>query len=305
MKTTVPIGILLTGVGLGLAACSDLSEPTEESPNFGLAKGNEKVTICHEGNTVTVGEPAVADHLAHGDVVGAINPPSGLVGWWPGDGKTDDIIGGNAGTLQGGATFALGKVAQAFKLDGVDDHVDLPTNALTSLTVGSVAMWFKIASARDQQISLFHLSDNGSLSFAEWALGLDQRIGVTSQDLITGTFLPSGRWQIVVPRSVFNSRTNFAFNHVVVVQDGVQPRLYLNGGRVGSLTGSDKTLWFDDAFKQGTQEVAALSAIFRNGVLASQFFEGLIDEFAIWNRALAAQEVQAIFNAGSAGMCKP
>jgi len=28
-----------------------------------------------------------------------ISPPSGLVGWWPGDGNANDIIGGNNGTL--------------------------------------------------------------------------------------------------------------------------------------------------------------------------------------------------------------
>ena len=32
---------------------------------------------------------------------------------------------------------------------------------------------------------------------------------------------------------------------------------------------------------------------------------GLIDEVGIYNRALSASEIQAIFNAGSAGKCKP
>src|SRR5262249_44765099 len=32
--------------------------------------------------------------------------PDGIAGWWPGDGNANDIVGGNNGTLQGGATFA-------------------------------------------------------------------------------------------------------------------------------------------------------------------------------------------------------
>jgi hypothetical protein len=32
---------------------------------------------------------------------------------------------------------------------------------------------------------------------------------------------------------------------------------------------------------------------------------GLVDEVALYNRALSAAEIQAIFNAGSAGKCKP
>ncbi len=105
MKRTAAIGLVLTLVGFGLSGCDNVSQPTEESPSFGLALGNEKVTICHDGSTITVGEPAVvATHLAHGDAEGPCGPacvalPSGLVSWWPGDGNAQDIIDGNNGTL--------------------------------------------------------------------------------------------------------------------------------------------------------------------------------------------------------------
>jgi hypothetical protein len=35
------------------------------------------------------------------------------------------------------------------------------------------------------------------------------------------------------------------------------------------------------------------------------FFAGLIDEVSIYNRALAADEIKAIYDAGSAGKAKP
>ena len=47
-----------------------------------------------------------------------ISPPAGLVSWWPGDGNANDIVGDNHGTLENGATFATGKVNQAFSFDG-------------------------------------------------------------------------------------------------------------------------------------------------------------------------------------------
>jgi len=31
---------------------------------------DEKVTICHKGNTIRVGRPAVRAHLDHGDTIG-------------------------------------------------------------------------------------------------------------------------------------------------------------------------------------------------------------------------------------------
>lgn len=42
-----------------------------------------------------------------------IRPPSGLTGWWPGDGNTDDIVGGRDAVLHGDATFGPGAVGSA------------------------------------------------------------------------------------------------------------------------------------------------------------------------------------------------
>jgi hypothetical protein len=37
----------------------------------GGGPGQEKVTLCHKGHTITVGAPAQAAHLNHGDAEGA------------------------------------------------------------------------------------------------------------------------------------------------------------------------------------------------------------------------------------------
>src|SRR5215207_472877 len=44
--------------------------------------------------------------------------PSGLTSWWPAAGNANDVIGSSPGSLQNGATFGVGKVGQAFSLDG-------------------------------------------------------------------------------------------------------------------------------------------------------------------------------------------
>ena len=41
----------------------------EEEANGG--EDQEKVTLCHKGKTLTVGVPAQAAHLRHGDTLGA------------------------------------------------------------------------------------------------------------------------------------------------------------------------------------------------------------------------------------------
>jgi hypothetical protein len=42
-----------------------------------------------------------------------------------------------------------------------------------------------------------------------------------------------------------------------------------------------------------------------NDFTGTRDFDGLIDEAAIYNRALSAAEIQAVFNAGTSGKCKP
>jgi hypothetical protein len=53
--------------------------PPEEKPGAGVAQngdggsgnGQQKVTLCHKGKSLTVAEPAVDAHLRHGDSLGA------------------------------------------------------------------------------------------------------------------------------------------------------------------------------------------------------------------------------------------
>src|SRR5215472_599678 len=74
---------------------------------------------------------------------GCLLPPTGLLGWWPGDGNANDIQLGSNGTLMNGATFAPGLVRQAFSFDGFSAFVKVPdTPALHAVTTAvTVDAW--------------------------------------------------------------------------------------------------------------------------------------------------------------------
>ncbi|MCL5096054.1 MAG: hypothetical protein M1608_00665 [Candidatus Omnitrophica bacterium] len=71
---------------------------------------------------------------ARAQTSGCVVPPAGLVGWWPGDGNADNLVG-PSGTLENSAGFAAGQVGQAFDLDGQTQYVatdlDAANNTIT------------------------------------------------------------------------------------------------------------------------------------------------------------------------------
>ena len=109
-------------------------------------------------------------------------PPSNMVSWWGGDNNALDMVGTNNGTLQGGATYASGKVGQAFSFDGAEaSFVEIPnTAAFNPSGAFSVDGWFYIdpeASGNIGEIATLIAKTEGSTGNG-WAIYFDDRSGV-------------------------------------------------------------------------------------------------------------------------------
>ncbi len=207
-------------------------------------------------------------------------PPANMVSWWPGDEHPFDIIGSNDGALKNGATYADGKVGKAFSLDGVDDYVEVPLDSSLSPAHISVDAWFYATDITKQSshppivktnaYALEINSDDGQVRF--W---VKVAAGWTSSE---GRVLSTNTWY-----------------HAVGTYDGSLIKLYLNGQPpyASTLTSGD------------IEAVTTPLNIGRDPLNTSRFFTGLIDEVEIFDRALTADEVAAIYNAGNAGKCKP
>ena len=287
---------LLAGVAILSAACSDSSvtEPPDLAPSFGLAKGKARVSVCHKGRTITVAAPALTAHLAHGDTEGecgpaCVAPPTGLVSWWPGDGNANDLIGGNNGTLRNGATFATGFVTsgngQAFSFDGVDDFVTGSTTGFPSGTSArTVDLWAKVTGISTQAAGALFIYGDAQLgkNFGLW----EDHGGGSPNSFISfvsrsddfrpfvGEVLNDGEW-----------------HHIAMTYDGTDIAAYVDAELTWTHTKSLDTHL--GAFRIG------------RSLWNSNSFNGLIDEVELFNRALSPEEIQRIFDAGSAGKCKP
>lgn len=216
--------------------------------------------------------------------------PSGLVAWWPADGNATDVIGNSNGTLQGDTTYALGEVGQAFSFDGDGDFIEIDERANLDFYAGdfTIETWVKFNSLATDQ-TLFGKSAFDSASapayFMEFSLPGALRLMAfesvaNKNDFIAPVTLVVGQWY-----------------HVVGVRAGNTNRLYLNGSLIGSqISGSN--------VNTGTGGIAHIgrSAITEFGI--TRFVDGYVDEMSLYNRALTAAEIAALFNAGGAGKCK-
>ena len=215
-------------------------------------------------------------------------PPSGQVSWWGGDNNALDMIGTNNGTLMNGATFAAGKVGQAFSFDGVDDYVEVPHNASLSFSPTSpmtVDLWAYRTSSSNGHHLLAKRAGCGSNDM-NYQLHLNQTglcfLGTDVGDNMVCTTggladLPLNTW-----------------THIAGTFDGSTLRLFINGQMVAS----------NPSATLGPQNSAPLTIGALGSCSSIDPFGGLLDEVSIYNRDLSASEIAAIYNAGSAGKCK-
>ena len=73
-------------------------------------------------------------------------PPIGLVGWWPGEGSPQDLVGGNNGISAPNVSFGAAKVGLGFALNDTNAYVRIPASA--SLNVGTGAGLTRFAAIR-------------------------------------------------------------------------------------------------------------------------------------------------------------
>ena len=206
-----------------------------------------------------------------------VAPPSGLVGWWTGDGNTVDIAGNNSGTLQNGATYGAGEVGQAFAFGGNGASV-LVNNSVYSPQAGTLAFWFLPTGpgtltggyvGGQNRAPGLSIDSSGNLNW-EFANLSAQSVGQVNLN----------QWNhAALTYSTSNSQTAVS--------------VYLNGVQVDDAVTDENTSWNPQvAFGAylGAQEPS---------------LTGSMDEITIFNQALSSQQIQQIYNAFSGGMCKP
>ncbi len=210
---------------------------------------------------------------------GCTAPPSGLVGWWTGDNTTSDSASINNGTLLANATYGPGRVNNAFLLDGSASGVSVGNPASLQLQDFTIAAWIK----RSSSTLATYSSSRTALIFGYGSTGYG--LGIYNSGALFLT-------RVDIDNVTINTTlTDTNFHHVAVTKSGTTVVFYIDGIAYPAPA-------YSTSYSFGTPAAIGLRA----DTLDSAFV-GSIDDVAVFNRPLAAAEIQSIYNAGAAGMC--
>jgi plastocyanin len=231
---------------------------------------------CFSGMVGTVNVAAAA---------ACTTPPSGMVGWYPGDGHARDLsCSRNFATLINGATYAAGKVGQAFFFDGVDDSVEAPANPRQDLqTAATLDAWVMLNQKPSAAGRVMEIISRGDFSRdLDLLLLTDDRFYLyisNGANVGSTTAVQTGVWY-----------------HVAGTWDASGLKMYVNG----ILENTNPTPNIIRSPSPAAKFIIGAGSLF-----GGRQFSGLIDEAELIDHALMQSEVQAIFNADSHGKCKP
>jgi hypothetical protein len=200
-------------------------------------------------------------------------------------GSPNDSVSTNHGTLMNGTTFTAGKIGQAFRFDGINDYVSLPNTSGEFNFTGdfTVSTWFRSSNLSASRYFINNYQNNGSYWGYGWSFFYSSSLGFVFQ-------LNNG-----AVTNYVNFQSGYGANiwyHVVAVRTmGQKTKIYVNGVDT-------------PATQSGSVSTAA-------GYIANQKMDlgGYspinlyalcdLDAVSFWNRALTAEEVTNLYNAGT------
>ncbi|MCR4335923.1 MAG: PKD domain-containing protein [archaeon] len=204
------------------------------------------------------------------------NSSSGLVAVYHfNDGTANDFSGNSNNGIISGATYtaAGGKFSGAFNFDGVNDGISITnTGAFNFAGPFSVSVWVKIVNNGALERIVSNWWDSGGQSFQ---LFYDSRTAKVFGFEMQASSKVNSTFSTIVDQT--------QWYHIVGTYDGSNQKLYVNGELKNTKPNS------------GTP-VVTTNPIYIGRNRTGQYFNGTIDDVAIWNRALSAAEIQEIYS---------
>ncbi|QYR20363.1 LamG domain-containing protein [Paenibacillus sp. sptzw28] len=190
------------------------------------------------------------------------------------EGNAENAFGGTHATVDGTPAYTEGKFGQAIDLNGINSFATLPSwHALSTSDAVTVATWVNWRGGNAwQRIFDFGNNTNQYLFLTPSSSGNVMRFAIKDgggEQAVQTSKLPVNHWV-----------------HVAVTVGGGTAKLYVNGEL--KATNSNVTIKPSD-FKPKVNYIG-------KSQWPDPLFNGLIDEFRVYNHVLSAEEIQAAMN---------
>jgi len=257
-----------------------------DNNGYGGDGNTQTVGVQRDGSEFTQFECNTAGTLSSGlqltfQLSNCAPPPAGMVSWWQGENNGNDAVSNNTLSFYGGQGFVTGEVGQAFNFTGGQAaSPGLPSNLNITGNQVTIDGWVNLNATQNQGV-FFGKSESGLNDYALFMLSSQLAACIKTNDnvehfLYTGIVPPNGQW-----------------THIALTYDGVNETIYANGVVVaqqsvsGNIQGDGVNFWIGGRSYGGDLTINAA-----------------IDEVEVFNRALSATEIAALYNAGSLGKCR-
>ena len=215
-------------------------------------------------------------------------PSNGLVGWWPFNGNANDESGnGNNGKVTGATltTDRNGKANSAYSFDGVSNFIDLNNTENLILNDGlTFSAW-----VNSKDIRMASIVDKETYA----SEGYGYRINIRSDKSIWAEHGTYGDGKVGANTAI--AKKSYEVNtwvHIVGTLDNIKGlnSIYLNNKLIDSV--SIKLLISNSKKIQ----------IGKSTLVQGEYFNGILDDIAIYNRALTQEEITKLYNGN---LCPP
>lgn len=207
-------------------------------------------------------------------------PTNGLVAWYGMNNSPNDLSGnGNNATLNGGVTAIAdrnGNPNSAYSFNGTNGNLVVQTPSFQFSPTGqfTYSVWIRRATTAGVPLIMATTAANNFISM----------IGGTG-DMRFGTNKQQSAWIWATTTYTMNQ-----WEHYVAVYNNASMTFYKNGQVAATAT-----------YTHTGANTATLPLYIGSGI-NTQFFNGSLDDFGVWTRALSANEVEQLFQGCAAGI---
>jgi len=222
---------------------------------------------------------------------------NGLVGWWKFDEGSGTVAydssgNGNDGNLTNGPTWATGKIGGALSFDGVNDYVDFGQKNLGVNSNLSVSYWFKPNNGNGVIVEQGWNFTNNEFGWVVYLGANDYAPAARSISFGSGDTSGNYNSKAIVQDAADTVDLN-VWQHVSVIKVGTNIKIYL----VGSLSHEGQIQKSAITYNSG-YSLSIGKDLTDTSSNYNSLYQGLIDDMRIYDRALSATEVQALYNLG-------